>query len=157
MKYSLRNFENNLQMLNSTGWVLVIVSLILIATQQMPGFLIFTLIGAGMIWLQLRGKRIYVDTSAKTIKSAGKIRDIKNPSQVFMNEVKLSQRVNSRAQSTNVNMYYYKAYLQDGEEKVLLSSNRKESRDMEKLTAIAKDLGVEFHQNFQESLRLPYA
>lgn len=110
--------------------------------------MIVALFGTSMIWLQLRGKRIAVDTDQKIIKSAGKTHKIENPEKIILNEVKMSQTVNARVNSTNVKMYFYKAYLLDGDEKILLSSNRKEDRDIAKLKAIADDLCVELVKNY---------
>lgn len=148
MKYRLRNFENNLQILNSVGWVLVVVSLIVLVAKQQPGILLMTLIGAGLIWLQLRGKRIVVNTANKTVLSDGKIHSIEGVDKLYMNEVKVRQRVNSRAQSANISTYFYKAYIMVGEEKILISSNRKENRDMKKLEAIAKNLNITLIKNY---------
>lgn len=148
MKYRLRNFENNLQILNSAGWVLVVVSLIGVFAKQQPGILLMTLIGAGLIWLQLRGRRIVVDTANKTVLSDGLTHSIKSADKLYINEVKVRQRVNSRAQSANISTYFYKAYMMIGEEKILISSNRKEGRDMKKLQAIAKDLNIALIKNY---------
>ena len=135
-------------MLNSVGWIFIVISLIFLVVKQAPGVLIVTALGAGMIWLQLRGKRINVDTAQKTIKSGSKTHAITSPTQIFINEVRVSQNVNSRVQSSNVKMYFYKAYLQDEDEKILLSSNRKEERDLSKLKSIADDLRVELVKNY---------
>ena len=148
MKYQLRNFQNNFQILNSVGWIFVIVSIVFIVVKQNLGYLIFGVFGAAMIWLQLKGKIVSVDTSKKIIKSGGKTHQILSPVQLYMNEVKVSQNVNSRAQTANIKTFFYKAYLQDGNESILLSSNRKETRDLERLKAIAKDLNIEFSQNY---------
>ena len=148
MKYRLRNFENNFQIINSLGWVFVILSVILIFVKQSPGFLIFGLLGGLLIWIQLRGKRIVVDTIAKTVKSSNKTHNIQNPIEVYINEVKVSQTVNSRSQSSNVRIFFYKAYILDGKNRILLSSNRNEQRDLAKLGAIAKELGVELVKNY---------
>ena len=148
MKYQLRNFENNLQMVSSLGWIFIIISLIFLAIRQNPALLLVTVFGVAMVWIQMRGKRIAVDTKAKTIRSAGKTYQIRNPAQLFINEVRVRQNVNSRAQSANIKTYFYKAYLMDGGEKILLSSNRNDTRDMEALQSIANDLGVELVKNY---------
>ena len=148
MKYRLRNFENNFQIINSLGWVFVILSVILIFVKQSPGFLIFGLLGGMLIWIQLRGKRIVVDTIAKTVKSSNKTHNIQNPIEVYVTEAKVSQTVNSRSQSSNVRTFFYKAYLLNAEDRILLSSNRNEQRDLAKLDAIAKELGVELVKNY---------
>ena len=148
MKYRLRNFENNFQMLNSMGWIFIGVSLVFLMIKQNPAMLIVTVFGAGMIWLQLKGKRIHVDTDAKTVKSDEGVHTIQHPTQIFMNEVTLAQRVNSRVNSANVRTRFYKAYLQDGEEKILLSSNRREERDWKKLEAIATDLKIDLVKHY---------
>ena len=135
-------------MLNSMGWIFIIISLISVIVKGQPGILIIGLFGAGMIWLQLRGKRITVDTTKKVIKSGGKTHAIKSPHRIFMKEVKMSQTVNARVNSTNVRMYFYKAYLHDGKETILLSSNRKEDRDLEKLQAIALDLNIPLEKTY---------
>lgn len=135
-------------MLNSMGWILIILSLIFLFVKQAPDVLIVTVFGAGIIWLQLRGKRISLNTTQRTVRSEGKMHKIKKPERIFMNKVVLSQTVNARVNSTNVRMYFYKAYLLDGEEKILISSNRKEERDMAKLKAIADELRVELVKNY---------
>lgn len=149
MKYHLRHFENNMQIVSSLGWVLIIVGLITLFVGPIPGAVILILLGVLLVWLQLRGKRITVDTSAKVVKSGGEIARINNPSLVFMKEVKISQRVNSRGSSTNVKMYFYKGYIQDGEESHLISCNRNDKRDMEALKQIAQDLSVPFEKNYE--------
>ncbi len=148
MKYQLRNFENNLQTVSSIGWVFIILSLIMLVAKQQPGYLIVTIFGTILVLLQLRGKRIAVDTEEKTITSSGNTHIIKSPNQIFINRVKVSQNVNSRAQSANVKTYFYKGFLQDGDEKVLLSSNRSEDRDMAKLKAIADEFRIELVKNY---------
>ena len=148
MKYSLRNFDNNFQIINSTGWIFVLLSLALLIIKGAPGFLLIGLSGAGLIWFQLRGKRVSVDTSEKIVKSGGKIIQLTAPVKMYMNEVKVSQRVNARVNSADFKSYFYKAYLQQGDEKILLSSNRKPGRDMEKLKQIAQDLSIDFQVNF---------
>ena len=89
-----------------------------------------------------------MDTAAKTIKNGSLAHSIKQPTKVFMNKQRYSQNVNSRVSSTNVKSYFYKAYLEDGEEKVLLSSNKSEERDLQKLQAIAMDLNIPFERNY---------
>ena len=148
MKYQLRNFENNFQMVSSLGWIFILVSIIFIVTKGMIGFLLFTAVGVLLVWWQQRGGRISVDTAAKTIKNGSLAHSIKQPTKVFMNKQRYSQNVNSRVSSTNVKSYFYKAYLEDGEEKVLLSSNKSEERDLQKLQAIAMDLNIPFERNY---------
>ena len=135
-------------MLNSMGWIFVIIALIFTIVKQSPGFLIIAAFGAGMIWLQLRGGRIQVDMGKKVVRSGRSKHVITNPFQIFINEVRVTQNVNSRAQSMNAKTVFYKAYLLDGEDKVLLSSNRNEERDMAKLKAIADELRVELVKNY---------
>ncbi|WP_421764544.1 hypothetical protein [Ekhidna sp.] len=149
MIYRLRHFENNLQIVASLGWILVIVGVIALFVGPVPGAIILILLGAGLIWLQLRGKRIIVDTKNKLVKSGKSIHQLKNPTMVFINEVKLSQTVNSRVSSSHVKMYFYKAYIQDGENCILISCNRNDQRDMKTLKQIASDLRVPFEQNYE--------
>ncbi|WP_436515459.1 hypothetical protein [Ekhidna sp. To15] len=148
MIYRLRHFENNMQIVSSLGWIMVIVGVITLFVGPIPGGLIFILLGAGLIWLQLRGKRIMVDTTSRTVKSGREITSIDNPSQVFMKEVRVSQTVNSRGSSANVKMYFYKAYIQDGDNNILISCNRNDQRDMEALKRIANDLKIPFEKNY---------
>ncbi|MEM7549510.1 MAG: hypothetical protein AAF363_07545 [Bacteroidota bacterium] len=148
MTYKLRVFNNNFQIINSLGWVLIIMSLIFLLIKGMPGVLIFAVVGGALIWLQLHGKRTIVDTSEKIVKSGSKVHRVTNPSLIFMNEVRVAQNVNSRVSTTSVQSYFYKAYLHEGEEKILLSSNRKEDRDLETLKSISKDLGIPFVKNY---------
>ena len=124
------------------------LSIILIVIKGSFGFLMLALLGAGMIWAQLRGKRVKVDTENRTVRSSGKVYALRNPEKIFMNKIRVSQNVNSRAQSANVKTYFYLAYLQDGDEKILLSSNRKEERDLDALKSIASDLDVDFVLNY---------
>jgi len=112
------------------------------------GFILFGIVGLAMIWLQLKGKRVQVDTETRIIHFSGEKYKMDTPEKIFMNRIRISQNVNSRAQSTNVKTYFYKAYLQDGDEKILLSSNKAEGRDLEKLKAIARDLGIDFTLNY---------
>ena len=148
MQYTLRNFSNSFQIVNSTGWIFILLSIILIVIKGSFGFLMLALLGAGMIWAQLRGKRVKVDTENRTVRSSGKVYALRNPEKIFMNKIRVSQNVNSRAQSANVKTYFYLAYLQDGDEKILLSSNRKEERDLDALKSIASDLDVDFVLNY---------
>lgn len=144
MKYRLRHFENNFQIVASTGWIIVLLSVVFLFLKQQPGFLILTIIGLAMILGQSRGKRIIIDTEKRTIRKGLKTIDIKHPSELLMKEVRVSQNVNSRVSTTTVKMRFYKAYLVDGDEKVLISCNRSADRDLQKLKAIANDLGIEF-------------
>ncbi|MEM0938965.1 MAG: hypothetical protein AAF600_07965 [Bacteroidota bacterium] len=89
-----------------------------------------------------------MDTSEKIVKSGSKTYNIIKPIQIYMNKVKMSQNVNSRVSSSNIKAYFYKAYLLDGGEKILLSSNRKEDRDLEKLVSITKEFGISFIKNY---------
>ena len=148
MKHRLRHFENNFQMVASLGWIIALLSLVFLVIERMPGFLLLTLIGAIMILWQSRGKRIVVDTDKRIIKRFFKTSSIKNPSQVFIIRVRVSQNVNSRVSTTNVKTNFYKGYLMDGKDEIEISSNRKEMRDMDKLKAIASELGVPFTQNY---------
>lgn len=148
MIYRLRHFENNMQIVSSLGWILVIIGIITLFAGPIPAAVILILLGALLIWLQLRGKRITVDTEARVVKSGSEVISIKNPSQVFINEVRMSQTVNSRGSSTNVKMYFYKAYIQDGDNSILISCNRNDERDMEALKKIAKDLQIPFEKNY---------
>jgi len=110
--------------------------------------LIIGVAGGILILLQLRGKRITVDTDKKIIKSFLSKVAIEHLTEVIVKKIKVNQRVNSRVSSSNVSMYFYKAYLKDGEQKHLISSNRKEKRDLEKLQAIANDLNIDFTKNY---------
>ncbi len=148
MKYHLRNFENNFQIVSSLGWILIFVSLIFIVTKGMFGFLLFLLIGVLLVWWQLRGGRIIVDTQAKTIKSGKLLHQMKQPDRIFMNKQRFSQNVNSRVNTMNVHLHFYKAYLEDGDDKILLSSNKKEERDWKKLEQISKDLDIPLVRNY---------
>ncbi|MEM6737587.1 MAG: hypothetical protein AAF620_16110 [Bacteroidota bacterium] len=148
MTYTLRNFDNDFQIVNSLGWVLIVVSLVFLIIKGMPGYLIFAGIGAVLIWWQIRGKRIKVDTSEKTVKSGSKTYNIIEPIQIYMNKVMMSQNVNSRVSSSNIKAYFYKAYLLDRGAKILLSSNRKEDRDLEKLVSITQEFGITFIKNY---------
>ncbi len=148
MKFSLRHFENNFQIAASVGWIFVIIGIITIVAGPIPVALIFIVVGTNLIILQLRGKRIVVDTDAKTVKSGKETFDVSNTSLIFMNEVGVSQRVNSRASSANVKMYFYKAYIQSGDEKILISCNRSEKRDLESIQKIAEALQVPFQKNY---------
>lgn len=149
MKFALRHFENNFQIISTLGWVFIIIGFITTFLElPLPGSLILIAIGAGLVWVQLRGKRIIVDTDAKTVKAGKETFDISNASSVFMNEVGVSQRVNSRVSSANVKMYFYKAFIQNGDEKVLISCNRNDKRDMESIQKIAEALQVPFTKNY---------
>ena len=149
MKYKLRHFENNLQIVSSLGWILIIIGIIIFFTGPIPAGALSLLIGFLLVWFQYRGKTITVDTEAKNVKSGGNSIEISNPSMVYMNEVKVSQNVNSRGSSANVKMYFYKAYIQDGENSILISCNRNDQRDIKAIAAIANDLGVPFKQNYE--------
>ena len=105
MKYQLRNFENNFQMVSSLGWIFILVSIIFIVTKGMIGFLLFTAVGVLLVWWQQRGGRISVDTAAKTIKNGSSVHSITQPTKVFMNKQRYSQNVNSRVSSTNVILF----------------------------------------------------
>ncbi len=149
MKYQLRHFENNLQMMASVGWIFSIIGIIVFFTGPIPVAAFFLLIGILMIWLQLRGKRITIDTENRFVKSGRTSVKIVNPSMVFINEVRVSQNVNSRVNSANVKMYFYKAFIQDGENKILISCNRNENRDIEAIKKISEDLGIPFQKNYE--------
>ena len=149
MVYELRHFENNFQIVASLGWGLVIIGIVILFTGPIPAGFLFIIIGAILIWIQLRGKRIYVNTKTKIVKSQGETFKISDPLMIFMREIRVSQNVNSRVSTTNVKMYFYKGYLQDGESKILISCNRNEKRDMEKLKQIASDLNIPFQLNYQ--------
>lgn len=148
MNYTLRNFDNNYQAVSSLGWVISLLSLILFFVAELDGFLLFIPLGILMILWQLRGKRVHLNTESKTIRKGTQTIQLKEPTRISINQVKMSQRVNSRVSSTQARQTFYKAYLQDGDENHVISSNRKEERDMEKLKAIAKDLGVELTINY---------
>lgn len=151
MKYQLRHFENNMQMVASVGWIFVILGIIMVFVDSLAltGSIILIVIGAFLIWIQLRGKRITVDTNAKEVISGKEKTPIIHPSLVYMNEVRVSQNVNSRGSSANVKMYFYKAYIQDGENAILVSCNRNDQRDMNALKKIATDLQVPFQLNYK--------
>lgn len=148
MVYHLRHFENNYQIVASLGWVLAIGGVIALFVTPIPVGMYLLALGFLLIWWQLRGKRIAVDTSNKTIKAAGEVHPIHHPTSVFVNEVAVSQVVNSRGSSTTVKSYFYKGYLQDGEESRLISCNRSEQRDIQQLKQIADDLRVPFQKNY---------
>lgn len=148
MKYTLRNFQNNFQVAASVGWIMVILSLVFLLIKGEPGVLIIGAIGGLVIYWQNRGKRIIVDTNEQFIKSGFSKEQIKDPQRIYINKVRISQNVNSHVSSANVKFYFYKAFLQDGEEKHLISCNRKEERDMERLKAIAKDLKIDLELNY---------
>ncbi|WP_420316267.1 hypothetical protein [Ekhidna sp.] len=148
MIYRLRHFENNHQIVSSLGWILVIVGIVVLFIGPIPGAIIFILIGAFLIWLQLRGKRITVDTEAKTVKAGGKTQKLSNPSLVFMKEIRMSQNINSRVNSANVKTYFYMAYIQDDTERILISCNRNDQRDLDKLKKIAGDLNIPFQLEY---------
>ena len=148
MIYRLRNFENNYQILASLGWIFIIIGCVTLFTGPIPGGIILILIGAFFIWFQLRGKRIKVNTKELNVKSGRELIKLQNPEMVYINEVRMGQRVNSRVNSASVKMHFYKGYIKDGEKIILISSNRKETRDWDKLKAIASDLGVEFIRNY---------
>ena len=148
MEYKLRHFENNNQMVASFGWIFVIVGIIALFFGSIPGAIILMVIGAFLAWLQLQGKRITVDTDAKVVKAGGDTIDISNASLVFMNEVLVSQNVNSRGSSANVKMCFYKAFIQLEDDNVLISCNRSEDRDMEAIKKIANDLQVSFQKKY---------
>ncbi|MEO9871932.1 hypothetical protein [Ekhidna sp.] len=148
MIYRLRHFENNMQIVSSLGWIFIIIGVVVLFVGPIPGAIFFITIGSFLVWFQLRGKRITVDTGNKLVKSGKDIIQLVEPSIVFMNEVRVSQTVNSRGSSTNVKMYFYKAYIQDGDNRALISCNRNDQRDMEAIKKIAEDLNVPFQQNY---------
>ncbi|WP_462251699.1 hypothetical protein [Ekhidna sp.] len=148
MKFQLRHFENNNQIVSSLGWIFIIIGVITLFVGPFPGAIIFIVVGAALVWIQLRGKRIGVDTDAKLVTSGKETFDISNASLVYMNEVRVSQNVNSRGSSANVKMYFYKAFIQNGDENVLISCNRSEKRDMEAIKKIAEALQVPFQKNY---------
>lgn len=149
MEYQLRHFENNFQIVSSLGWVFVIVGIIVLFVGPIPGAVILMSIGAFLIYIQLRGKRIKVDTDAKTVVSQGETTQLSTPSMLFIKEVRVSQNINSRVNSTNVKMYFYKAFIQDGDNFILISCNRNDNRDLDALKNIAKDLNIPFQQNYE--------
>ncbi len=149
MTYQLRNFENNMQMLASIGWIFAIIGVVTCFVGPIPAAIFLLLFGFLLIWIQLRGKRITVDTNEKFVKSEGEKIGLSSPSMVYMNEVRVSQNVNSRGSTANVKMYFYKAYIQDGEQNILISCNRSDKRDMEVIQKIAKDLQVPFRKNYE--------
>lgn len=138
-------------MVASVGWIFVILGIITVFVDSLAltGSVIMIVIGAFLIWIQLRGKRITVDTNTKEVISGKEKTPITNPSLVYMNEVRVSQNVNSRGSSANVKMYFYKAYIQDGDNAILISCNRDDQRDMDNIKKIAEDLKVPFQQNFE--------
>lgn len=149
MIYKLRHFENNFQIISSLGWGLIVLGIISFFVGPLPVSIIAIVIGALLVLLQLRGKRITVDTEKKSVIAGNETIKLINPTMVFMNEVKMSQTVSSRGSTTNVKMYFYKAFIHDGEYTIMISCNRSESRDLEKLEQIAKDLNVPFQKNFE--------
>lgn len=148
MKYKLRHFENNYQIVSSLGWTLVILGAIFCFVGPFPIGLFFFGVGLLLIWFQLRGKRILVDTENKTVKGLGKEITLKNPQRIYLKEVRMRQNINSRTSSSSVKLYFYKAYIQDGNESILISCNRKASRDLDSLKQIATDLSVPFEQHY---------
>ncbi|MEP2951572.1 MAG: hypothetical protein ABJO91_16265 [Ekhidna sp.] len=137
-----------MQIVSSLGWIFIIIGVVVLFVGPIPGAIFFITIGSFLVWFQLRGKRITVDTGNKLVKSGKDIIQLVEPSIVFMNEVRVSQTVNSRGSSTNVKMYFYKAYIQDGDNRALISCNRNDQRDMEAIKKIAEDLNVPFQQNY---------
>lgn len=149
MKYKLRHFENNWQALSSLGYVFIIIGIVNFFISPWPVAVVFLFLGIFCVWFQLRGKRILVDTDSKTVKSGGEVIQLKNPTSLYMNEVRVSQQVSSRGSSTNVKTYHYKAFIEDGDQNILISCNGNDSRDMQALRRIAEELGVPFHKNYE--------
>lgn len=89
-----------------------------------------------------------VDTDNRVVKNGKKSHQLTNPIHVIVNRVRMAQTVNSRVSSSNVSMFFYKGYIQDGEEKILISSNRSEKRDMQKLIDLAQALDVDLILNY---------
>lgn len=148
MIYRLRYFENNFQILSSLGWILIFVGIVTVFTGPIPGGILFSGFGGLLVWLQLRGKRITVDTQSKTIKAGGKTIKLKKPTALVMREVNMSQTVNSIVNSANVKMHFYKACLLDEQKEHWISCNRKETRDLANLKRIAEELNIPFQQNY---------
>ncbi|MEM7296939.1 MAG: hypothetical protein AAF391_01600 [Bacteroidota bacterium] len=148
MKYTLRNFQNNFQAAASVGWILVIMSIVFFMLKMQRGMLTIAVVGLVLILWQQRGKRVLVDTKERIIRAGFKKIEIKDPKRIFINQVRMSQNVNSQVSRTNVKSLFYKTFLQDGEEKHLLSCNRDPERDMESLEKIAKDLAIELTKNY---------
>lgn len=88
-----------------------------------------------------------VDTENRMIRKGRKTINIKHPTELFLKEVSVSQNVNSQVSTATIKMRFYKAYLVDGDEKILISCNRSADRDLQKLKAIANDLSLEFANN----------
>ena len=149
MKYRLRHFEDRLQIISSLGIVFVVLGIINLFIGPIPLALFFLVAGVVLVWLQNRGRRITVDTQNKTVKAGGKITSVSNPVSVYLNESRVSQNVNSRVSSAKVKMYFYKGYIQDGENRILISCNRNDERDLEAMKSIAKDLGVPFEKTYE--------
>lgn len=136
-------------MISSLGIVFAVLGIINLFIGPFPMAIGFLILGVLLIWLQNRGRRITVNTNNKTVRVGGKISEITNPTGVYINEVKVSQNVYSRVSSANVRMYFYKGYIQDGENRILISCNRNDERDLEAMRAIAKDLGVPFEKTYE--------
>lgn len=148
MKYTLRNYENNFQIVASLGWLLVIMSVALLFIKGQPAVLVLGAVGGLLIWWQLRGKRVTVDTGSKTIKAGLKTIALNGPRQVLLKKIKVSQNLNSRGSTANVKSEFYVAFILDGDDRHQISSNRKPERDMDKLKQIADDLKVELVVNY---------
>ncbi|NQZ76280.1 MAG: hypothetical protein HRT61_09230 [Ekhidna sp.] len=148
MEYRLRHFENNWQIISSLGYLLIVLGIVNFFISPWAVGVVFLALGIFCVWFQLRGKRITVDTKDKTVKRGRDVIQLSNPTAIIMKEVRLSQNVNSRASTTTVKSYFYKAFIQDGDKSILISCNGNDKRDVETLNRIAEDLSIPFIRKY---------
>ena len=147
MIYKFHTSKSSHSILNTLGWMSIIVAVAMFFTLSGPSPIIFLLIGGTIIWLTTRKKMFTVDTDTKELQLDGDYSYLV-PEKIFITVIRESQVVNSRTQSTTVYTSYYVAYLVADGENHLISKNKKLEADLNTLLALGEELTIPVEQDF---------
>ena len=147
MIYKFHTSRNSHSILNTMGWISVIIAVAMFFTLSGPSPIIFLLIGGTIIWLTTKKKIYMVDTDSKELHLDGNY-SYSIPEKIIITMNKESQVVNSRTQSTTVYTSFYEAYLVADGENHLISKNKKLEADLKTVLALGEELSIPVEQTF---------
>ena len=147
MIYRFHTSKSSHSILNTMGWMSLIIAVAMFFTLAGSSPIIFLLIGGSIIWLTSKKKVFKVDTDLKELQLEGNY-SYSVPERIFITINKEGQVMNSRTQSTTVYTSYYLAYLVADGVKHLISKNKTLEVDLNTLLSLGEELSIPVEQLF---------
>lgn len=147
MIYKFHTSKNSNSILNTLGWLSIVIAVTMFFATNGPSPILLLLIGGSIIWLTSKKKIYKVDTEIKELQLDDSY-SYSIPEKILITIGKESQVVNSRVQTTTVyTSYYFGYFVADGEHH-MISKNKKLETDLKTLLALGEELSIPVEQTF---------